>query len=153
MQRMIRQDWPADLSIGGYRNPRRSSMVNQSAIEKRSEFFSRTRKKFKSLSVIFSSRKRTSKYTCAGGLNRLRKAAQEQIPRGKKRSSFGSPVWLMTLIVSLQPEFRLCRDSLRLTVTQHLRAGRANTVAARPECRRRTSSPGLAEPSFPSEQS
>jgi len=71
------------------------------------EFFSRTRKKFKSLS--FSVRKRTSKYTCAGGLNRLRKIAQEQIPRGKKRSSFGSPVWPMTLIVSLQPEFRVSR--------------------------------------------
>src|SRR5213080_4389136 len=57
-------------------------MANQSAIEKRLEFFSRTRRKFKSLS--FSARKRTSKYTCAAGLNRLRKTAQEQIPRGKK---------------------------------------------------------------------
>src|SRR5438309_12018910 len=72
-------------------------MANQSAIEKRLEFFSRTRRKFKSLS--FSARKRTSKYTCAAGLNRLRKTAQEQIPRGKERSSFGSPACPMTLIV------------------------------------------------------
>src|SRR5206468_12176949 len=57
-------------------------MANQSAIEKRLEFFSRTRRKFKSLS--FSARNRTSKYTCAAGLNTLRKTAQEQIPRGKK---------------------------------------------------------------------
>src|SRR5204863_9504887 len=57
-------------------------MANQSAIEKRLEFFSRTRRKFKSLS--FSARKRTSKYTCAAGLNRLRENSQKQIPRGKK---------------------------------------------------------------------
>jgi len=82
MQTMIRQDWPADLSISGYRNPRRSSMANQSAIKKRLEFFSRTRRKFKSLS--FSARKRTSKYTCPAGLNRLRENSQKQIPRGKK---------------------------------------------------------------------
>src|SRR5437899_7352245 len=88
-------------------------MANQSAIEKRLEFFSRTRRKFKSLS--FSARKRTSKYTCAAGLNRLRKTAQEQIPRGKERSSFGSPAWPMTLIVSSQPEFRLLREDRKST--------------------------------------
>src|SRR5207247_9940612 len=85
-------------------------MANQSAIKKRLEFFSRTRTKVKSLS--FSARKRTSKYTCAAGLNRLRENSQKQIPRGKERRSFGSPAWPMTLIGSSQPEFRLLLHSI-----------------------------------------
>src|SRR5207237_8866662 len=101
-------------------------MANQSAIEKRLEFFSRTRRKFKSLS--FSARKRTSKYTCAAGLNRLRKTAQEQIPRGKERSSFGSPAWPMTLIVASQPEVRLLPDSVQACRCP-ARSGRGQSLA------------------------